>query len=713
MKSCIFCVLLTTICVTIALAQKENNNWYINGGIILNFNEVPLRTDSISAWYYTDAYNATVSDSNGNLLFFATHQHILDKNGIIIPNSTFNNTELFTSSCLQPVVAFPNPDNPNQYYIFRIKDGFGRPSSTRYFLSGELYYSVIDMTLNEGRGSVLPSATNILLAKNLTGAMVAVQGYCGSIWLVVHEVNSNRFLAFEVSDKGIGTPIISEVGTNIDYEGSKFVTDGSNSLFAHPAQNKLVSFDHAAQATELFDFNRNTGKISNPVSLPIRFPVLNANGNVNNYYTKSGSFSPQGKYFYTLEVTEMGSRIIRFDVSSNEATTIQNSKTVVDSIPRWSPFNFFQRAWDGNIYCTVGRIIFSIAHPDDIYSTIVTDSLIGNSTSAFAYNLPNLTVVPTLPITQDSMLLLQDTSLCIGQELKVSPRLEGDHYLWQDGSTDRDYIIKTPGTYTVQVQKGNCNFLDTLEVASFEVTVTLPNDTTICQGEAFELIPITNTSNLIWQDGTTNPSYAVLKTGLYTVAANTQGCSASDSIFVEIIEMQEQVLPQDTTLCIGQTLILTIPNENFDDILWNDQIHSNSFDVKESGRYQLTLVKDGCVQTGTFNVRFEDCENQLKTPNLFSPNGDNQNDKFRVLSLAEVAIASFEIKIYNRWGDLVFQSNDINDGWDGTKHGDGITALPSDVYVYYYAVQLIGTSEKTIKKRTSNFTALVKLGKNT
>ncbi len=666
------------------LAQKENNNWFINAISIFNFNEIPFRIDSINLRAVNDGYNVAVSDKAGNLLFISESRTVFDRYGERMPNGRLDQeSPIFITTPSQPVVVIPVLESEHKYYLFHTL-------ITSEIRNVKLFYSIVDMELNGGKGDIVATKKKILLGENLTGHIVAIQGICGSVWLVAHEVNSNRFLSFEVTKNGVNAPVISEVGV-------RFNGLGLGAMHVNPSHNKLICFNRQSQSTQLFDFDRQTGKISNPISLPIRY------NSPRETYPNAGVFSNTGRYLYSIEQTSRytGSRVVRFDVNSNDSISIAASKIAIDSFPRWHTYNVIQRAPDGNIYGTVGRLIYRIEHPDadDPNQVVVTDSLFGTSTNAFIYNFQNLIVIPTAAIDQDTMLLPMDTSLCAGQELRLNVAAQGGNsYLWQDDSTSPEYTVRSPGIYTVQIKKGNCTFRDTLHVAPLEVTLSLPMDTSFCAGDTLLLRPATNASALLWQDGSTDSQYAVQQRGVYTVTATAQGCSKSQSIVVEAVMIDEPNLPSDTTLCAGQTLVLTLPSKDWDEIIWNDQIRSPRFEINQPGNYRLTLLKGGCERSTTFEVQVADCGRKLLIPNAFSPNQDQRNDVFRVLNLESLPIQSFEIKIYNRWGDLVFQSQDITKGWDGTKQGDGITDLPSDVYVYYYTVQLEGLSELLTRK---------------
>ncbi|MEL7222729.1 MAG: gliding motility-associated C-terminal domain-containing protein, partial [Bacteroidota bacterium] len=77
-----------------------------------------------------------------------------------------------------------------------------------------------------------------------------------------------------------------------------------------------------------------------------------------------------------------------------------------------------------------------------------------------------------------------------------------------------------------------------------------------------------------------------------------------------------------------------------------------------------------------------------RVPNVFSPNGDEVNNVFKPFFLGQVD--QVEVQVYNRWGQLIFESNDPNNpGWDGTKDDK---PAPSDVYIYRVLVGLDGTT---------------------
>ncbi|MEL6941195.1 MAG: gliding motility-associated C-terminal domain-containing protein, partial [Bacteroidota bacterium] len=72
---------------------------------------------------------------------------------------------------------------------------------------------------------------------------------------------------------------------------------------------------------------------------------------------------------------------------------------------------------------------------------------------------------------------------------------------------------------------------------------------------------------------------------------------------------------------------------------------------------------------------------EVAVPNAFTPNGDNNNDEFRLFYISESIINFKSMQIFDRWGNLVFETNEIGVGWNGRRNNDG-APLPSDTYAY-------------------------------
>ena len=158
-------------------------------------------------------------------------------------------------------------------------------------------------------------------------------------------------------------------------------------------------------------------------------------------------------------------------------------------------------------------------------------------------------------------------------------------------------------------------------------------------------------------------------------------------------------LGRDTTLCIGQQLLLkaNVPKEA-DSVIytWQDGSKDSVFLVSQPGTYWVSayIADYKITVTDTIRVNYTDCtppQYPLWIPNSFTPNGDGLNDIFKPKTLAE--LEEYSMLIFNRWGQLIFESNDINKGWDGKYKGKQVE---SGVYTYRIEATDRATNEKKV-----------------
>ena len=160
-------------------------------------------------------------------------------------------------------------------------------------------------------------------------------------------------------------------------------------------------------------------------------------------------------------------------------------------------------------------------------------------------------------------------------------------------------------------------------------------------------------------------------------------------------------LGRDTTLCTGQQLLLNanIPKEaDSVNYTWQDGSKDSVFLVSQSGTYWVSAyIEDYKITvTDTIRVNYTDCtppKYPLWIPNSFTPNGDGLNDIFKPETLAE--IEEYTMLIFNRWGQQIFESNDINKAWDGKYKG---RIVESGVYTY----RIEATDKLTKEKKVYN-----------
>ncbi len=157
-----------------------------------------------------------------------------------------------------------------------------------------------------------------------------------------------------------------------------------------------------------------------------------------------------------------------------------------------------------------------------------------------------------------------------------------------------------------------------------------------------------------------------------------------------IVEMEcEDALIQETTISSNRGDILRYEWEN---LMNGDTASTNTFTVTESGFYALTALTspDSLLVRDTLRVIFDAQCCQMQVPSAFTPNNDGRNDVFVPLRPDNCMITDFEMQVFNRWGKMVFESRNPDDGWDGND-------APSDVYVYWLRYTAIGNNNEITK----------------
>lgn len=190
--------------------------------------------------------------------------------------------------------------------------------------------------------------------------------------------------------------------------------------------------------------------------------------------------------------------------------------------------------------------------------------------------------------------------------------------------------------------------------------------------------------------------------GLYKIYMNVvtpgAGCSASDSMMINVVPplTLQGVTPKDTLINYGDEIKLHVIGP--DAVMWSWRPLHNVYDPMlqtidvsptEDKIYTVRAWDQfGCYAEDSAIVRVYH-RPRFFIPNAFSPNGDGLNDEFKIENLTYEKLISF--KVFNRWGELMFETIDPNKGWDGTNKAG--KAVPQDVY--FYQIIISGPTEDT------------------
>jgi len=289
-----------------------------------------------------------------------------------------------------------------------------------------------------------------------------------------------------------------------------------------------------------------------------------------------------------------------------------------------------------------------------------------------------------------------DTTLCNGQEyqLQPSPLLQGS-YVWSNGSTALSQIIHSPGIYWLKITDSGCVKRDSIQINyRANPQVRLGKDTALCTGQTILLDAYFNGSTYDWQDGSANPTFLVNKAGIYSVRVSSGGCDTTAQIRVDYLTSPQLDHMKDTMICLNQELILNAeyPHSTY---LWQDGSVLPQFTVTQGGMYFVEVTNQCGTTKGSATVGVEKCACQMSIPNAFTPNGDGRNDIF--LPKSPCPVGSFEIKVYNRLGQLVFASKNSSLGWDGSYANQ---QQPTGTYVWELNYSDVLTGKSIFKRGT-------------
>ncbi|HLP11449.1 MAG TPA: gliding motility-associated C-terminal domain-containing protein, partial [Flavobacteriales bacterium] len=320
-----------------------------------------------------------------------------------------------------------------------------------------------------------------------------------------------------------------------------------------------------------------------------------------------------------------------------------------------------------------------------------------------------------------------DTALCTGAPLTFTANSSGTTtgYVWSSSATWADTLnspltngtintnVTGDTTFYVQTFNSWCNDVDTITIDIQELDPVINTTIVSCAGDSLILtvvnsVPETYTidwspnSEIVSGDGT--PSILIIPTDttVYSVLLTSSiGCTATATVTIDpatsgLASVVATASPYDITA--GESSNLTaVPNLTGYTYTWTPIIGLSDptsatpvATPSVTTVYMVTVSQGGCSRTDTVIVRvheFECGDPYIYVPNAFTPNGDNNNDVMfvRGRNITEVYFAIFE-----RWGEKVFETMDMNLGWDGKVNGRD--ADPA-VFDYYLKVKCLDGQE--------------------
>ena len=389
-----------------------------------------------------------------------------------------------------------------------------------------------------------------------------------------------------------------------------------------------------------------------------------------------------------------------------------------DLVYQWDPETGLDLSDPSNPIATLGT--------NQTYSVTVTNPL----TSCEVVDEIEVQIAPSPDIATSG-----DTTVCASSNIDLT--VTGDStdiaYNWYDdpdlidiiGTGDQISVTPAVSTtyYVIGTNDAGCSTLDSVQVSINAVNAMITPDAVLCAPvTSFELMVSNLDTNGVlsieWFPDSaiiTDPAVGPLVTvdpnitdTFTAVVTNQFGCTDTLTTTVTVLDLgaQLEISANPDTIIVGESSDVIVLGCDECDYEWVGP--ANTFDPSDGPSITVTPPDPGVYVYEAFVTDSNEClailsqevvviaepveicdPNNYFIPNMFTPNDDGSNDIFRLRSrLAD--LIEMELIVYNRWGEEVFRTKDINIGWDGTFKGD---RLPPDVYGYYLKVVCPGDDQ--------------------
>jgi len=415
---------------------------------------------------------------------------------------------------------------------------------------------------------------------------------------------------------------------------------------------------------------------------------------ISNYKTADGynfAWAPGGETTETITVSASGT----YDLHVDNGVGCQGDGTidvVVHPMPIVSPgtaticsggsATFGDNLGSGHNYSWTGIDVTTFSHTvtsGGLFTRVVTTTAggcIDSSTYVITENTNPTVSLTDATVCDGTMVTLVDLSLTTGYT-----------YSWSSGETSASISPTTNGIYTLTATdattlcfgSGSANV-----VFNPSPSVTI-NDAIICDGFSHTIDGTTAGATYAWTPGSqTTPTISATTTGTYTVVVKVAGCEATDNMQLEVVSFPVSELDktlEEQLICfeeLDSSLSISAGTGSYN-FLWNTGETTSDINVSTAGTYTVDISagsgESTCSITDEITISAF-CPFTFYVPNAFTPNGQKPNNVFYAYG---TQILAFELIIYDRWGLVVFTSNDLYKGWDGTYKG---REVQQDVYVW-------------------------------
>lgn len=560
------------------LAQGETNIWYFGNMAGINFNPFPP-AGLTNGLVNTQGGSACMSDAGGNLLFYTDGTKIFNKNHQVMANSY---GLLGHPSSTQNSLIIKQPGSATLYYVF---------TNGAYTDNNGLCYSVVDISLNGGLGDVT-SVKNIPMLGLTTEKLSGVKhGNMNDYWIMTVARNSNQYYAWHLSSLGLGSPVISTVGTPHSGLNSNSDVSVGQMKFSPDGTRLAVATSANGNTFEIFQFNNSTGVVSNPITIT----------GTNYTYPYGIEFSADGTLLY-CSVSNPNFRVFQFNLQAGTSTAIINSAQLVAESSSTN-IGSLQLASDGKIYLARYNSFF-IGVFNNPNASGTASSYVDNGVDLGLFRsrrgLPNFVT----SWFNNPRFIYENT--CYGDTtyFYVSDLNGVTNVLWNFGDpgsgalntstlTAPYHIFSDYGSFQVKLIRYFGTHSDTV---TQQVTIhPLPDVDLgpavlkICPGEDTLLDAGAGFSTYSWMNGSEVPTLLASAIGTYAVTVSDDfGCVNSDSLTLTFLNPPAIEIGNDREICEGSSVNLFVSAEDAT-YSWSTGSNSQQITISTSGLYSVTV----------------------------------------------------------------------------------------------------------------------------
>jgi gliding motility-associated-like protein len=338
---------------------------------------------------------------------------------------------------------------------------------------------------------------------------------------------------------------------------------------------------------------------------------------------------------------------------------------------------------------------------DSIYTVTMPGTYSVEATDSCGNILSDTVVIAQAPDVPFD--LGADRAKCDNDTLTITAPAGFTKYSWADNYNISNRYTQTvkvwpsaDTTYTVIAETLNgCLVYDSVRITlKTAPPLDLGADTSFCRNDSVIINAASGFTSYLWNTGETSQQIIAKNKGLYHVSAQApNGCIVRDSLEVlNVYALPIANLGVDTMICMNSNY--TFNAGNHVSYLWQDGSTARTFTTSAVGKYWVQ-VTDGnhCVSSDTVQIlKYKNCGNSIDFPNAFTPNNDRRHETYK--PIVKGNISKYRFTIFNRWGQRVFETTQINYAWDGTIGGK---LQDTGTFVWICEYQFAGEEKKVAK----------------